>query len=73
MQNLLLHRAGAKGDGADTFSEQHGGEVQRFFGYFSWHKDTFISVVRANSQLVINIIIGCYNYNRLLQLQCLKR
>ncbi len=65
MQILFLYGAGAKGDGADTFSEQHGSRAQRFFGCFTGGahtflgtKGTFICVMRANSQLVTNIIIG---------------
>ena len=30
-QNLSLYGAGAKGDGADTFSELHGSGAQGFF------------------------------------------
>ncbi len=58
-----MYGAGAKGDGADTFSEQHGSGAQRFFGCFRGGHILFLvqsvhlCVVRANSQLVINIII----------------
>ena len=31
MQNLSLYGTGAKGDGADTFSELHGSGAQKFF------------------------------------------
>ncbi len=44
MQNLFLYGARAKGDGADTFSEQHGSGAQRFFGCFRGGAHTFLGM-----------------------------